>query len=145
MIVEVLSVNKNIMSQITMWLVPVLQIVIALGLINVWIIRFGKDTQYRGAGAHNMKEEFSAYGLPVWFMYVVGFFKILIAVVMLIVLFAPNLMQMFGVPSLALLSVLMLGAISMHIKVKDTLIKTLPAIAMLTMSLVILYVVTFLR
>ncbi len=128
-----------------MWLVPVLQIVIAFGLINVWIIRFGKDTQYRGASAHNMKEEFSAYGLPIWFMYVVGFFKILIAAVMLIVLFAPNLMQILGVPALALLSVLMLGAISMHVKVKDSVIKTMPALAMLTMSLVILYIVTFLR
>ncbi len=78
-------------------------------------------------------------------MYVVGFFKILIAAVMLIVLFAPNLMQILGVPALALLSVLMLGAISMHVKVKDSVIKTMPALAMLTMSLVILYIVTFLR
>lgn len=131
------------MSGITMvWVVTALQILIALGLINVWLIRFNNPTKYRGRGAHNMKEEFSAYGLPVWFMYVIGFFKIVIALVMIIVVFMPRLMYPLGFPSLILLAVLMLGAISMHIKVKDPLVKALPAVSMLAMAILILYLVS---
>ncbi len=132
------------MSGITIvWIVSVLQILIALGLINVWLVRSGRATKYRGAGAKNMKEEFSAYGLPVWFMYVIGFFKIAIALVMILTVFLPHLMYPLGFPALILLSVLMLGAISMHIKVKDPLVKALPAVCMLLMSLVIIYLVNF--
>ena len=132
------------MSEITVvWVVSVLQVLIAFGLINVWLVRSGRATKYRGAGAQNMKEEFSAYGLPGWSLYVVGFFKMLIALVMILVLFVPSLMALLGVPAFILLSVLMLGAISMHIKVKDPIIKILPAISMLLMSLVAMYLVYF--
>ena len=132
------------MSGITIvWIVSALQVLIALGLINVWLVRSRRATKYRGAGAKNMKEEFSAYGLPVWFMYVIGFFKIVIALVMLLTLFIPPLMYPIGFPALILLSVLMLGAISMHIKVKDPLVKALPAVSMLVMALTILYLVNF--
>lgn len=131
------------MSGITIvWVVTALQILIALGLINVWLVRSGRSTKYRGAGAKNMKEEFSAYGLPVWFMYVIGFFKILIALVMIIVVFMPRLMYPLGFPALILLSILMLGAISMHIKIKDPLVKALPAVSMLAMAIMILYLVS---
>ena len=132
------------MSELTIiWTVSLLQVLIALGLLNVWLVRARHATKYRGAGAQNMKEEFTAYGLPVWFMYVIGFFKIVIALVMLLMLFMPYLMYPIGFPALILLSVLMLGAISMHIKVKDPLVKALPAVSMLVMSLAILYLVNF--
>ena len=51
----------------------ILQLIISIGLINVWFFRFNKATEYRGGGAKNMKEEFIAYGLPIWSMYFVGF------------------------------------------------------------------------
>ncbi len=124
-----------------MWIVSVLQILIALGLINVWIIRSGRATKYRGAGAQNMKQEFSAYGLPVWTMYVVGFLKMVIALVMVLVLFVPYVMIPFGIAAFALLVILMLGAITMHVKVKDPLVKVLPAISMLLMSVLALCLV----
>ena len=54
----------------------ILQLIISVGLINVWLFRFNKVTEYRGGGANNMKEEFQAYGLPIWLMYVVGFLKL---------------------------------------------------------------------
>lgn len=127
------------MPQITpMLIVSFLQVLIAFGLVNVWLFRFNRATKYRGAGAQNMKEEFSAYGLPGWSLYVVGFFKLVIALVMIIVLFIPHLMPTLGIPALILISILMVGAISMHIKVKDSLIKILPAISMLLMSVLIL-------
>ena len=55
------------------------QLIIGLGILNVWLLRFNKATAYRAGNAKNMKEEFSAYGLPLWFMWVVGGLKILFA------------------------------------------------------------------
>lgn len=122
-------------------LLSFLQIVIAVTLLNVWLVRFHKATKYRGASAHNMKEEFAAYGLPAWFMYVVGFLKVSIAVVMIITLIKPTLMTILGVPALWVLAVLMIGAIVMHVKLKDPLQKTLPALVVLLMALTVIALV----
>jgi hypothetical protein len=128
---------------IQVFAVPLLQILIAFGLINVWLVRSGRKTEYRGGQAQNMKEEFSVYGLPIWFMYVVGFLKILIAIVMLVSMFVPQLMQTAASLALVTLIILMLGAVSMHIKVRDSLMKTVPAIVMLVMALLALYLIHF--
>ncbi len=120
------------MSQtIQMYLGYVLQIVIALGLVNVWLVRFSKATKYRGKGAENMQAEFVAYGLPVWFMYLVGAAKVTIAVSMLAGFWFPQLVY----PASMLLVLLMVGAVAMHLKVKDPLIRTIPALLVLLMAL----------
>lgn len=130
------------MTQITIsWLLPILQILIAFGLLNVWLVRSGRATKYRGSGAQNIKEEFAVYGLPVWFMYIVGFLKISIAIILLISLFVSGLLAAVGLGALLILAILMLGAISMHIKVKDSFIKTLPAIIMFVMSVLAVYMI----
>ncbi len=130
------------MSEITtIWIITALQILIAFGLVNVWLVRSGQKTKYRGGNAQSMKDEFAVYGLPPWSMYVVGVLKMLIALIMLIVIIKPYLMNTWGITSLVLLSVLMCGAISMHVKVKDSLVKVLPAISMLAMALMIIYLV----
>ena len=36
----------------------IIQVIIALGIFNVWILRFGKSTDWRGGAAKSMKEEF---------------------------------------------------------------------------------------
>lgn len=129
------------MEMATMWAVPVFKSLIALGLINVWLVRFNRSTVYRGAGAKNMNEEFAAYGLPAWSVYVVGFFKLSIALVMILSVVAPQvILPIVGTLALGLLAVLMLGAITMHIKVKDSLVKTLPALCMLLMTTFVLLV-----
>lgn len=106
------------------------QVIIALGIFNVWILRYGKPTDWRAGGAGNMTEEFKAYGLPVWFMYVIGFLKLLFAVLLIIGIWVPELVN----PAAIGIAILMLGAISMHIKVKDPLKKALPAFIMLVLS-----------
>jgi hypothetical protein len=126
------------------WILYVLQVAIALGLINVWLLRYGHATRYRGAGAQNMREEFAAYSLPAWSVYVVGFLKLTIATIMVVVTFAPDLMRLLGILALGLLVVLMLGAVFMHIKVKDSLTKALPATAMLVAALSALYLISLL-
>jgi hypothetical protein len=118
----------------TFTIVSLLQIILALGLINVWIVQFDKPTSYRGKGAANMKQEFAAYGLPVWFMYLVGAAKLVIAGLLVVGLWISSVVA----PAALVLGVLMLGAIAMHVKVRDSFKRTAPAVAMLAMVVVVL-------
>lgn len=113
--------------------IEVLQVVSALGLINVWIIRYEKGTAYRGGNATNLKDEFKIYGLPVWFHYFVGVLKLCGAAALVVGIW----MQSLIFPASAVICVLMLGALSMHLKVRDPLIKYLPAFSMLVINTVI--------
>lgn len=112
-----------------------LQIIIALGIFNVWILRFGKASSWRGGEAKNMKEEFKVYGLPSWFVGVIGFLKVLFAVMLIVGLWLPLLVQ----PAAIGIAVLMLGAIIMHIKVKDPLKKSLPAFSLMLLSAIVAF------
>ena len=114
-------------------LVMILQIVIALGIFNVWILRFGRATSWRGGSAANMKEEFEVYGLPGWSVQLIGFLKILFAACLVVGIWFPALVM----PASIGLAVLMLGAVAMHLKVKDPLVKSLPAFTMLVLSVVV--------
>lgn len=116
-------------------LVLILQIIVALGLLNVWLLRFNKSTAYRGGNARSMREEFAAYGLPVWLCYLVGFLKVTSALALLAGFFLPELV----LPAASIIAVLMVGALAMHVKVKDPAIKSLPAFLVLAMCLVILF------
>lgn len=51
------------------------QTVVALGIFNVWILRFRKITNWRGGNAKSLTEECQVYGLPGWFMGVGRFSK----------------------------------------------------------------------
>ena len=118
-----------------MELILVLQLIISIGLINVWFFRFNKATQYRGGNAKNMKEEFQAYGLPAWSMYLVGAAKVVIAVMLIVSIWFKELL----VYNLLALAVLMIAAVLMHIKVKDPIKKSYPALSILFMIALILY------
>jgi len=118
-----------------MTLIMVLQLIIAVGLINVWLFRFKKATDYRGGDATNMKEEFIAYGLPVWLMYFVGAMKISIAIMLIISFWVEELL----VYNLVALAVLMIAAVFMHVKVKDPIKKSYPALSILFMIALIMY------
>jgi len=111
----------------------VLQVVVGIGILNVWLIRANWATGYRGGNAKTLKEEFAAYGLPVWFFYLIGTLKILCALAVLAGIWFHPLATLGG----AGLSVLMAGAFAMHLKVKDPLGKAIPSLAMLAMALAI--------
>lgn len=100
----------------------------ALWILNVWFNRFNKDTGYRGGDATNMREEFQEYGLSETTMYAVGAAKVSLASMMLVGLFVPKVTR----PASTGLAVLMLGAIGMHVKVKDPLKRSIPAISVFT-------------
>lgn len=111
----------------------IIQFIIAMGIFNVWILRYGKPTSWRGKTAQNMREEFEAYGLPGWSVGLVGFLKLFFAVLLIVGIWYPALVN----PAAIGIAILMLGAIVMHIKVKDPLKKSLPAFIMLVLSLIV--------
>ena len=77
-----------------------------------------------------MKEEFAEYGMSENAMYAVGATKVTLATMMLIGHRVPRLVR----PASAGLAALMLGAIGMHVKVKDPIKRALPAISVFTLS-----------
>ena len=111
-----------------------LQIIAALGIFNVWLLRFGQDTEYRGGKASNMSEEFVVYGLTTVAVYIIGFLKIVSAIGLLAGIF----LQSFVIPSAILLAALMIGAFGMHLKIKDPFKKSIPALIMLALCVAIL-------
>lgn len=114
-------------------LIPILSVVVALGLLNVWLVRANRPTAYRGGAAGNLRDEFSAYGLPPVAFYLVGFLKITSALALLAGLWIPQLVF----PAAALVAVLMAGAVIMHFKVRDPIVKAVPAGLMFLMSLLV--------
>ena len=107
------------------------QIVIAISIYNVWFLRFNKATKYRGGDAQSMKDEFASYGLPDYFVWVIGFSKVTLATLLIIGIYINSLVF----PASVGMAILMVGAIAMHVKVKDDLIKSLPATIFLILSL----------
>lgn len=111
------------------YLTTILQLIVALGILNVWLVRSGQASAYRGGSAKTLREEFAAYGLPVWFMWVVGVLKVGLALTLLAALWVHSLAQ----PAAIALGALMLGALAVHLKVRDPIKKALPATAVLAM------------
>lgn len=114
--------------------VSICQILVGCGLLNVWLLRFNRPTSWRGGSSANMREEFAAYGLPAWSCYLVGFLKVASAFALLAGLLYPAVV----LPAAAVVSVLMAGAVAMHIKVGDPLKKSLPAFSVLVLCAVII-------
>lgn len=115
-------------------LIP-LKLIVALGILNVWLLRSGKATAYRGKNAQTLREEFAVYGLPYPIFCLVGLLKVGFALALLASIWMADLAQ----PAALGMATLMLGAFLMHLKVKDPLSKALPSLAVLAMCLAIAF------
>lgn len=102
-----------------------------ISIVNVWFVQFNKATPWRAVGANTMREEFKAYGLSETIMYIVGGLKVLSALAIFVSIWVPSLLF----PAATVMAVLMIGAILMHLKIKDPLKKSLPALIFLLISL----------
>lgn len=111
----------------------ILQVIVGLGLLNVWLVRARGATAYRGGSAQSLKEEFATYGLPEWTFYAVGALKVGSAVLLIAGIWLPQLIR----PPALVVAALMVGALAMHAKAKDPLTKSVPALLMLLMSVAI--------
>ena len=110
------------------------KVIIFISIINVWFFRFNKKTIYRGGNASSMKEEFAAYGLSESIMYIIGTLKILSALGLIVSIWVPIL----SIPSASLMAILMIGAILMHMKIKDSPKQSMPAAIFLLLSIIII-------
>jgi uncharacterized membrane protein YphA (DoxX/SURF4 family) len=116
-------------------ILTVLQAIVGLGLLNVWLVRPGSATAYRGGDARTLKEEFEAYGLPDVAFYLVGALKIGAGIVLLAGLWLDLPVRIAA----GVVAVLMVGALAMHVKVGDPPIRSVPAALMLLMSAAIVF------
>lgn len=117
-----------------------LKLIVGLSILNVWLVRSKKSTEWRGGEASNIKEEFKNYGLPEWFMYLIGTLKVGLALLLLLSIGFPTMGGVeIGTYSAYGIAILMLGAVSMHVKIGDPVMKSLPAFTFLVLSLIIGY------
>lgn len=114
-----------------------LQCIVAISVLNVWLVQNKKPSQWRGGDAKTIIEEFKVYGLPVWMCYLVGTLKVSFALGLLAAIWYPILQQ----PSALGLAALLTGSILMHLKIKDPLKKYFPAFLFLVMCLYIAFAV----
>jgi uncharacterized membrane protein YphA (DoxX/SURF4 family) len=115
-------------------IVRICQIIVGLGLLNVWLLRFNMPTAYRGGTSANMLGEFAAYGLPAWSCYLVGFLKVASAIALLAGLLYPPP----ALPAALIVTLLMAGAVAMHVKVGDPFKKSVPALSVLALCVIII-------
>ncbi|MCK0145777.1 DoxX family protein [Arenibacter sp. F26102] len=114
-----------------------LQCIVAFSILNVWLVQNKKATQWRGGNAATIIEEFKVYGLPVWMVYVIGSLKVILALGLLAAIWYPELRQVSALG----LAALLIGSIAMHMKIKDPLKKSFPALLFLSMCLYIAFAV----
>ncbi|MHA7862933.1 DoxX family protein [Flagellimonas marinaquae] len=112
-----------------------LQCIVAISILNVWLVQNKKATQWRGGNATTIIEEFEVYGLPVWMCYLVGTLKVILALGLIAAIWYPALRQ----PSALGLAVLLSGSVAMHFKINDPLKKSFPAFLFLLMCLYIAF------
>lgn len=111
------------------------QLVVAAGIVNVWVLRPSRATPYRPDGAANLADEFRAYGLPDWARKLTGAAKLSLAALMIVgIWYAP-----VAALAAAALAVLMLAAVLAHIRVGDPLFKSAPALSMLALCAFVAY------
>lgn len=111
------------------------QLIISLGIYNVWLLRTNKETAWRGGDAKTMEQEFHAYGLSTQCMKIVGFIKVLMATLLIVGIWYPP----FTTIGATIMAALMLAAVLMHMKVKDPVRKSIPAASLLLLSLIVAY------
>ncbi|WP_452222067.1 DoxX family protein [Lacinutrix salivirga] len=122
--------------EILEYILIALKAIVGLSILNVWLIQPNKNTKWRGGNATTIVEEFEAYGLSKTFCYIIGFLKVSLA---LILLASIHFKSLALIGSLGL-TLLLLGSILMHFKIKDELYKSFPAFLFVVMNLVIAYI-----
>lgn len=107
----------------------ILEVIVGMGLLNVWLLRARSSTAYRGGSAQTLRQEFDTYGLPAAALYIVGTLKVLAGVILLAALWLPMPARLAA----TVVAGLMVGALLMHAKAKDPARKSVPAAVMLVM------------
>jgi hypothetical protein len=99
-----------------------LQALVVCSIFFVWVVRYD-----------NIIQEFRQYGLPDWLRDIVGILKLTFASWLLVGIAWPR----FAVLGAAGIAFLMACAFFTHLRVKNSVFKMLPSLALLALSLVI--------
>jgi len=117
------------------YLIIALKIIVGVSILNVWLLRKNKATKCRGGAAKTILEEFQVYGFSKSFCYFIGFLKVSLAILLLASIQFKTLTLLGALG----LSILLVGSIIMHIRVKDAWYKSFPAFLFMVMNLMIAY------
>lgn len=117
------------------YILIILKIIVGLSILNVWLIQPKKATKWRGGNAKTIVEEFEVYGLSKTFCYVIGFLKVTLSLLLLASIKFESLTLIGSIG----LAALLLGSVAMHIKVKDELYKSFPALIFIVLNLIIIF------
>ena len=121
--------------EIQEYIIIALKIIVGISIINVWLIQPNKPSKWRGGDATTITEEFNVYGLSNTFYKIIFVIKVGLAILLLISI-KYDFLTLYSSIGLALL---LGGSILMHIKIKDPLFKSFPALLFMIMNLAILY------
>ena len=111
------------------------QVLIAAGIINVWVFRYAKPSPWRPEGATNMREEFQRYGFPDWIRSATGVTKLILAALLVAGIWSSTLAAGAGAAMAALMAI----AIIAHLRIGDPLKKALPAFSLFALSAFVAY------
>ena len=100
-----------------------LQVFVALVVFNVWTFRAEKPTKYRGGSARTLREEFMEFGLSKKIFMYTSLAKPMLAVALIVAIFFP----IMTIPTALAMAFFMAAALVMHYRIKDKLIKFIPA------------------
>ncbi|WP_435262611.1 DoxX family protein [Tenacibaculum sp. nBUS_03] len=117
------------------YLIIAFKIIVSLSILNVWLIQNRKETRWRGGNASTLLEEFETYGLTKTMCYIVGFFKVIFSILLLVSIWFPKLNKLAALG----LAFLLIGSVAMHFKIKDPLLKSFPAALFLILCLFIAF------
>ena len=110
-----------------------LQLFIGVSIMIIWIARTTVAPSYRVGNAQTLSEEFTEAGLTEGLYQVMRVLKPIFAFLLVIgIVYDP-----FFIPCMTFTTLAMLGAVVAHIKVKDNIIKMIPAITLLMFCFVV--------
>ena len=96
-----------------------LQVFVALVVFNVWTFRAEKPTKYRGGSAKTLREEFMEFGLSEKIYMITSLSKPMLSVALIVAIFFPFM----TIPIASVMAFFMAGALLMHYRIRDELIK----------------------
>ena len=121
--------------EIQEYIIIALKIIVGISIINVWLIQPNKPSIWRGGDVTTITEEFNVYGLSNTFYKIIFVIKVGLAILLLLSIKYDFLTLYSGIGLATLLG----GSILMHVKIKDPLFKSFPALLFMVMNLAIIY------
>lgn len=111
----------------------ILQLLIGSSIMFVWVVRTTRPTPYRVGSAETLQQEFTEAGLPDWTYDVMRILKPIFAFLLIVgIVYKP-----FFLPCMIFTTLAMIGAVYAHIKVRDSIVKMLPALTLLVFCFIV--------